>query len=235
MDFCNQCYNTSQIPNSWHRANVTSVFKKGNVELCKNYRPISLEQMSYKIFASIVLTRMKKAGAENRLWKNQFGFRSKYGTNDALFIIRRKIDIAMQSKNDPLCILALDWAKAFDSVSPTCLCNALERFGIPGNTTKLINQIYTNRIFKVTMDNQSSDYYVQQFGISQGCPMSPFLFSIMMTVLLFDVHDNLPQQTRQQLDDLLYADDTLLFATKGEYIQTYMDKIAKKEKHTECN
>ena len=109
---------------------MVSIFKKGDTLDLNNYRPISLLQISYKIFAAVILSRLKDANAEGRIWKTQFGFRSTYGTNDALFMIRRMIDRALASRNESLIILALDWAKAFDSISPNALCMALRRFGI---------------------------------------------------------------------------------------------------------
>ena len=92
---------------------MVSIFKKGSAEDMNNYRPISLLQISYKIFAALILKRLKDANAEDRIWKTQFGFRNSYGTSDALFLIRRMIDKALGSKDEGLIILALDWATQF--------------------------------------------------------------------------------------------------------------------------
>ena len=73
-----------------------------------NYRTISLLQISYKIFATIVQQRLKTAHAEDRNWSTQFGIRSGYGTNDVLYLIRRLMDNALATKDNPLYIVALD-------------------------------------------------------------------------------------------------------------------------------
>ena len=78
--------------------------------MLQNYRPISLLQVGYKIFAAVILQRLKIAGAERRIWPTQFGFRTGLGTTDALCMIRRMIDQALASKNGSLLILALDWS-----------------------------------------------------------------------------------------------------------------------------
>ena len=107
---------------------MVSIFKKGDTSDLNNYRPILLLQISYKIFAAVILSRLKDANAEGRIWKTQFGFRSIYRTNDALFIIRHMIDWALVSRDEILIILVLDWAKAIDSISPNALGMALRRF-----------------------------------------------------------------------------------------------------------
>ena len=58
----------------------------------KNYRPISLLAVSYKMFAAMLLSRLREAGAENRIWSTQFGFKRGSGTRDALFVSRRLIE-----------------------------------------------------------------------------------------------------------------------------------------------
>ena len=190
-----------------------------------NYRPISFLQISYKIFAAIILQRLKDAGAEQRIWTTQVGFKTAYGTADALFMIRRIIDRTLASKDDALIILALDWAKAFDAISPDALCLALSRFGISARMTKVIKEIYRNRVFNVKRDSQASSFHAQHFGISQGCPLSPFLFSILMTILMHDARAHYAEFPHD-LSELLYADDTLFVGRNPDRIQQYMEKIA---------
>ena len=204
---------------------MVTIFKKGNAEDMNNYRPISLLQISYKIFAALLLKRLKDGGAEERIWKTQFGFRSSYGTNDALFYIRRMIDRALASKDEQLIILALDWAKAFDSISPDALCIALKRFAISAKLTSIIRDIYSKRIFRVRWNNGVSSFHPQLFGISQGYPLSPFLFSILMTVLIYDCRTSFMDMLDTMLE-LLYADDTLWIGNNTELVQKYMQCIA---------
>ena len=45
--------------------------------------------------------------------------------------------------------MVLDWAKAFDSISPTSLSIALERFGVPLSFRKIVISIYSDRMFIV--------------------------------------------------------------------------------------
>ena len=60
------------------------IFKKGDPSICDNYKPISLLSIGYKMFAIILLNRLRDVSAEDRLWSTQFGFKSKRGTGDAL-------------------------------------------------------------------------------------------------------------------------------------------------------
>ena len=38
------------------------LFKKGDPAECENYRPISISSIGYKLFAAILLQRLKQAG-----------------------------------------------------------------------------------------------------------------------------------------------------------------------------
>eukprot|EP00959_Pyramimonas_sp_CCMP1952_P306210 6408546-Pyramimonas_sp.AAC.1 len=75
--------------------------------------------------------RLKDAGAKDKIWPTQFGFRSKRGTSDAIFVARRVLEDAWATKEGAVHLLALDWAKAFDSVSPAAMETSLRRFGCP--------------------------------------------------------------------------------------------------------
>ena len=49
---------TSIYPDSWKSANVISIFKKGDKQLIKNYRPISLLSICGKILEKIIFNNL---------------------------------------------------------------------------------------------------------------------------------------------------------------------------------
>ena len=226
---CNKCWEEKAVPQTWHEALVTAIFKKGDVASCENYRPISLLPIGYKLYAAVLLSRLKAAGAEARIWKTQYGFRSGRGTSEALFVARRLMDDTWAQKAGSLIFLALDWAKAFDSVSPSALLTALRRFGVPAEFVEAVGSIYTDRTFSVKDAGSISSQHPQFFGISQGCPLSPFLFSILVTLLISDatrkLHSHMGPPTDLPLDELIYADDTLVVGVQADRVQAFMRYI----------
>ena len=44
--------------------------------------------VGYKLFASILLFCLRGAGAEDRIWTTQMGFRNNRGTGDAIFFLQ---------------------------------------------------------------------------------------------------------------------------------------------------
>ena len=230
-EFCQVCWRDKVVPDAWHTARVATIFKKGDPSSCANYRPISLLSIGYKLFAIILLERLRKGRAEDRIWPTQFGFRNGRGTGDALFMARRMIEDAWAVKDGRSIFLALDWAKAFDSVSPKALARALRRFGLPQAFVDMVEAIYTMRRFVVRDAGCTSEWHQQHFGISQGCPLSPFLFVIVMTVLLHDAKTNLSVSQSAAPNpetftkELVYADDTLLIDVDDSMLQQFMDCI----------
>ena len=188
--------------------------------------------MDYKILDSVLLERLKSTGAEDRIWETQFGFKSKSGTLDALFLTRRLVDEVWAGKDSQIIFAALDWSKAFDTISPERLAYALYRFGVPDKFIRMIKSIYSGRQFLVSDFGRQSELHSQAFGISQGCPLSPFLFVIVISILMYDARDELKAQgcelsEKLLVHDLLYADDTLLIDVYGPNLQQYMDIVVR--------
>ena len=191
---------------------------------------VVVARSGYKLLAAVLLRRLKDGGAESRIWPTQFGFRSGRGTSDALCVARRLLEEAWGAQGGSLLFLALDRAKAFDSISPDRLVHSLCRVGIPKAFCKLTGSLYSRRRFRVRDGGVMSDSHSQKFGISQGCPLSPFLFSMVMTVLISDA--NLDLQLKHGLptkntpvSELMYADDTLVVAADAEKAGQYMTCI----------
>jgi len=191
----------------------------------------SLLDVAYKSLASTLRMRLIAASAEGRLSEGQFGFRSGFSTQDAIFVLRRKIETAWAQKNGCLYVLALDWAKAFDSLDPEAMLDALRRFGLPSKILNLVRAIYTDRRFKVQDSSHLSSERAQNSGISHGCPLSPFLFVMVMTVVLEDAVRELSADDQQLrlsglLSELLYADDTLILSVSAKPLERYLAAIS---------
>ena len=58
MDILNCLRDNEWFPETMEEANVVTLYKKGNVEDPANYRPISLLQTIYKIYAGIIKNRL---------------------------------------------------------------------------------------------------------------------------------------------------------------------------------
>eukprot|EP00959_Pyramimonas_sp_CCMP1952_P403566 8456734-Pyramimonas_sp.AAC.1 len=66
---------------------VTAIYKsKGPVDLCDNYRPISLFGAIYKLLAALLPGRLQDAVAESRQTTTPFGFKRRRDTTDAVHV-----------------------------------------------------------------------------------------------------------------------------------------------------
>ena len=89
---------TSTYPDQWKLANVNPIFKKGDKQLIKNYRPISLLPIRSKIFEKIIFKNLYSyLNTNNHLTTNQSGFRSGDSTTNQLLYIVHEIHQALET------------------------------------------------------------------------------------------------------------------------------------------
>merc|ERR1712061_740235 len=86
-------------------------------------------------------------------------------------------------------------------------------------------------MFRLSMEGKQSEWHTQETGIRQGCPLSPYLFLIVMTVLFKDLHrdDHLNtirhRQANWPRDEILYADDTILISPDTRALNRMLKKL----------
>ena len=81
----------------------------------------------------------------------------------------------------------LDWEKTFDKVNHDKLGYALERMGIDQKIIAALRDGYDKAKFFVEYELGKSEQENQFSGIRQGCPLSPYLFVIVMTCIERDI------------------------------------------------
>ena len=128
-------------------------------------------------------------------------------------------------------LLALDWAKAFDSVHVGRLIQCLQRFGVSGVTLKAISSLMRDRKFFVEDGGCKSTLRQQRSGISQGCTLSPLLFITVMSAVMHDAVAMLSPPARAAYDrgdlaDVVFADDTLLVGANSKFVTEFIRVVA---------
>ena len=226
LNHFNLCFSQSQVPESWLFSEVVVIVKNytKDTRSLSNYRPISLTNVSYKIFASMTQSRFASL-LDSRVRPTQFGFRKNCSTTQPIHILRRLLEVH-ERQPSPFHALFLDWSTAFDSVTFTAIQAAMEFIGVSPHVSRIIMSLYAKPSFRVRDSQQSSSMRTQIKGLRQGCPLSPYLFSMVLTHLFHDVEDKYTQlygllpgviHTPSPLWDLEYADDTVLLGKSAQH------------------
>ena len=202
----NQILEKKQIPTTWKEAKIILLYKKGDKADVKNYRPISLLSHLYKIFTKVIQNRIKDILDTNQP-REQAGFRAGFSTTDHVQAINQLIEKANEYQLQ-LCLGFVDYQKAFDSIEHTNMFDALRKINIEEGYVSILEDIYTNTVARIHIDNDVSREVKIQRRVRQGDTLSPKIFTATIEELFKKSHlnggVNIDGET---LTDLRFADD----------------------------
>lgn len=181
-------------------------------ELLKNWRPITLLNVVYKIASGAIANRLK-SHLDKLIHPDQTGFiHGRYiGENTRLIYDMMHYT---EENNIPALLLLIDFEKAFDSLSWSFIDKVMKYFNIGESFRKWVKVFYKNSKSAVIQSGHLSSFFYLGRGCRQGDPISPYLFLLCAEVLAIRIRNNKNIKgikfDDKEMKISQYADDTAL-------------------------
>ena len=163
------------MPRSMRYGVITLIYKnKGDKNLLRNFRPISLLAVDYKILARIMSNRLKPVLPDI---VSEFQSCCIMGRDiaDTTASIRDVIDLIEQDNLEGY-LVKIDQQNAFDRIDHKYLFHVLEKFGFGEKCVNWVKIFYTEIFSTVKCNGFLTKYAPLKNSIKQGCPISAILY-----------------------------------------------------------
>ena len=176
----------------------------------KDYRPIALTPVSYRIMMSFIRKDVEKHLVRNGVIKwNQVGFTEGGRAEYNHFTLQYMIEMAWKKK-EQLIVMALDFKKAFDSIDRKKLIEVMIEYRINPYVIELVAKIYSNEKTKICIGDMEKNIEIN-VGIKQGCTASTTFFKLITYVIMKSIEENGNEYEVEgmKIGSLFFADDSL--------------------------
>ena len=124
-NICNEIWHTGEWPTPVTQSLIITL-PQGNMQLCQNYRTISLISHASKVTLKVILNRLKPHAGEI-IAEEQAGFRSAKSTTEHILNIRVLCEEYSQHQQDVYHIFT-DFKKAFEKVRHVALWAVMNKY-----------------------------------------------------------------------------------------------------------
>ena len=111
-------------------------------------------------------------------------------------------------------IISIDAEEAFDKIQHPFMIKTLQKVGIAGTCLNIIKAIYDKPTANIILNGEKLKPFPLRSGTRQGCPLSPLLFNIVLTVLATTIREEKEIkgiQIGKEVKLSLFADDMIWY------------------------
>ena len=213
-DIYNENFDIGNMTESQQEAILRLLYKKDEKWL-KNWRPISLLNVDYKIAAAVIADRLRKVLPELIHEDQTCGIPNR-SIHENLYRLRDMINNTKQN-NTNMILVGLDQEKAFDRVDRSFLKRILNRMNFGSTFKRWIEVLYEGAKCQIINNGWLSDPVFLKRGLRQGCPLSPLLYVLVAETLGQAIRNEdrikgvaYPGANGETSKLVQYADDTTL-------------------------
>ena len=195
-----------------------------------------------KILLRVLMCRMRNK-IRPEISEVQFGFVADKGTRNAIFTLNMLLERSIEVQKD-IYLCFIDYSKAFDKVRHEDLFNILSGLNIDAKDMRILTNLYWEQSAAIRIEDEISDYRPIKRGVRQGCVLSPDLFNLYSEMILRNIEELQGVKVGgRELNNLRYADDTVLIADSEQKLQSLLTTASVKSeekglqlnaKKTEC-
>jgi len=191
------------FPRVLKKATVIPIYKKGDKDNMNNYRPISLLPVMSKIFEKVINEQLTGIlDTRGYIDENQYGFRKKHSTEDAILKFTNEIQKELSNKKHVVSVF-VDVSKAFDSCDHSIILAKIGKTGLCGKGLNLIESYLKDREQEVWINGICGGKFTINIGVGQGTILGPTFFKIY----IMDLHEH------TKLLCVKFADDSNFLGT----------------------
>ena len=223
-EICNRIWRTGEWPISWTQSLIITLPKTGNLQLCQNYRTISLISHSSKVMLKVILNRLKPQ-AKEIIAEEQAGFRAGRSTTEQIFNLRILSEKYLQHQQN-LYHVFIDFKKAFDRVWHAALWATMRKYNISANLVCTIEQLYdkaTSEWQHRRMVQNNSRSKARMSSVTH--PLNIFHEWIMSDAL--EEHDGKVSTGGRNITNLRFADDIDALAEEKQELEALVESLDK--------
>ena len=108
------------------------------------------------------------------------------------------------------------------------MMEVLKRAGLDGKDLKIIKNLYWNQVACVRIDGETTEDMKILRGVRQGCTLSPVIFNLYSEFIFREALQDVEAGillNGEHLNNIRYADDTVIFADSLASLQLLMDRV----------
>ena len=179
---------------------VITLPKKDNLQLCHNYRTISLISHPSKVMLKIILNSHKQ---------------------------KRSLQKSKQV-SEPEGAPQNKYSISGSSARSTCSISRMRKYNINASITRAIENLYDKAQSAVLFNGSTGEWFRTTVGVRQGCLLSPTLFNIFLERIMCDAlddHEGIVSIGGRLVTNFRFADDLVVNAEDEEAAGALVDRL----------
>ncbi|GBG70935.1 hypothetical protein CBR_g8236 [Chara braunii] len=188
IEIYNEMQMGGKLPESACGGIISILFKKGDTSEIRNWRPISLLNVSYKILAKVMARRLGRY-LSDLMEDDQTTFVRGRSIYENIVTAVEVLEVVSEEDLE-VNVLLLDMEKAYDQVNWSYVLTSLKWMGFGEVFCNWVVGLYASSSASIMVNGHISASFRLSRSLRQGCPLAPLLFVVHLEVPLNNIRTN---------------------------------------------